>query len=523
MSSVLTTDFRHEYEQEQTSWLRRRFLWYSGSMVIFRAVMLLATVLLPLAVDFSASTPDGRKVYAGPSPWATVLGAMSLLIGIVLYSRAYLQVHKRPEPRARLLHRAFALLVITGVLSVVIGFASSLLAVEDMPKINRVKELMQQYWFWSYAGGMFFGLCVTHFVACLFLPWTPREATRPVLPIWAAFSLAALFAAICSRAAWLVPGGSVSGWVVAFWLVIFPSLALPGLGVSWWRNSRFREKFLLDRLSGSYSQMKRELTNARAIHESLFPKPTTCGALRFDYRYEPFRLIGGDYLHARFESHEPGDPNPALNFLLLDVTGHGVPAALTVNRLYGEVERLFAENPNIRPAQVLSALNKYVHLTLANHSVFVTALAARICSKQGTMEYCNAGHPPALLRSVDGKIESLDSTAMVLGVCPHGEYETETMHRKFGPGDVLIAYTDGAMETRNAHGRMLGCEGIERMLATHNPRSGVPWAEALLTGVSGFRFGPPADDTLIVEVVRDLSGVTSSSASEARRDEVVKV
>ena len=42
-----------------------------------------------------------------------------------------------------------------------------------------------------------------------------------------------------------------------------------------------------------------ELGYARRIHESLFPTPLKDGAVRLEYRYEPARQIGGDYLYAR--------------------------------------------------------------------------------------------------------------------------------------------------------------------------------------------------------------------------------
>src|SRR5207253_7984992 len=139
-------------------------------------------------------------------------------------------------------------------------------------------------------------------------------------------------------------------------------------------------------------------------HEALFPAPIAHGPLRFEYRYQPMLQIGGDYLYSRF-SPSTGGAAPAFNLLLMDVTGHGIAAALTVNRLYGEVERLFAEDPHAGPGEVLSALNRYVHLTLATHSVYVTALCLRIDQHSGTLEYASGGHPPAFLCAVNGTID----------------------------------------------------------------------------------------------------------------------
>ena len=74
----------------------------------------------------------------------------------------------------------------------------------------------------------------------------------------------------------------------------------------------------------------------------------------------------------------------------------------------------------------------------------------------------------------------------------------------FGPGDTLIAYTDGATEARNEAGRMLGVTGLERILASAPPAFDGGWASVILSAVEAHRLGPARDDTLVVEIVRTL-------------------
>ena len=203
-----------------------------------------------------------------------------------------------------------------------------------------------------------------------------------------------------------------------------PLIALPGTAICWFRDSRRLEKYKLRFLQQRYGEVRRELTDARKIHESLFPAEVEHGAVRMTYRYEPMRQIGGDFL---FVCPAPmqgaGDGGDGLNVVLIDVTGHGIPAALTVNRLHGELERIFAEDPLIPPGEVLALLNRYVHLTLAPHSIYGTAVCVRIDPGSGKLEFASGGHPPAFLRGVDGTLERLDSTSFVLGalqiLAPH--------------------------------------------------------------------------------------------------------
>jgi serine phosphatase RsbU (regulator of sigma subunit) len=290
-----------------------------------------------------------------------------------------------------------------------------------------------------------------------------------------------------------------------------PAIGVPGAAICWWRHSRFRERFTQRMIKGRYLEMRRELVDARRIHEALFPRPIRDGPLRFDYAYEPMRQIGGDYLHVCLSPAEEGAERP-LNLVVIDVTGHGIPAALTVNRLHGELQRVFAENPRVGPGEVLRLLNSYVHLTLAGHSVYVTALCVRIDPERETIEYASGGHPPAFLRAVDGTLEQLASTAFVLGACPGEDFKADPKALRFGPGDALIAYTDGAIEARDRAGRYFGVGGLQRVLAlTPAPRDG-GWPAIVTGAVDQHRFGPTADDTLVVEVRRPVEMAVPKSA-----------
>jgi serine phosphatase RsbU (regulator of sigma subunit) len=341
---------------------------------------------------------------------------------------------------------------------------------------------------------------VAHLMACLFLPWTPSEAFRPLAPL---LILNAVLALVYSAYTALRGPEDWGFWAAVIGILAFsPFVALPGVGIRWWATSRFRDEFTTKLLRGRYVEMRRELVDARRIHEALFPQPITEGPIRFNYFYEPMRQIGGDYLFA-FQDAPGLHPTPRLSIVLLDVTGHGIPAALTVNRLYGELTRLFAETPWIAPGEVLKLLNRYVNLTLSNHSVYVTALCLRVDAAGDQIEYASGGHPPAYIKSVDGTLHELPSTSFVLGACPDPDFASDAAVEKFTRGDVLIAYTDGAIEARPLGGRMLGLIGFRRILSSSTP-DGRGWPETIIRQVESYRQGPPEDDTLIVEIARAL-------------------
>ncbi len=534
-SSTFTSEFGHEFEAERMAWLRRRFLWYMGVSIGMGliAIVTMVTVDAPRATVGSLLAQFGVQavgllvhlgafayVWRHRVPRVPVLtivfwlilgmGALILLTGPIVLGPAGDQVrHALRENNGTpesVRVQGLPLTVSSGQKPAAPGSPSP----EETDQERRTRELVAKNLGNILAGFMgvwtIFG---SHFFACVFLPWTARESLRPVLPL---IGLNALLTGGYATAAIVGGGGSWGIAAAAAGLIITSLLMpLPGLAVCWWRHRRFRNRFTFDALRGRYTELRAELTNARQIHEALFPKACPEGPVRFSYVYEPMRQIGGDYLYACFTAAPSGAA--ALNVVVIDVTGHGIPAALTVNRLHGELERIFAEDPRAGPGDVLELLNRYVHLTLATHSVYVTAICFRADPIAGTLEYASGGHPPAFLRGVDGTIEQLDSTTFVLGACGAADFKPAPRTLRFTPGDALIAYTDGATEARDAHGKFLGIAGIQRVVAAGRPDPKLGWCGAILREVETHRHGPAADDTLVIEIVRPLD---SSPAPRTR-------
>lgn len=473
-SGAVTMEFRREYEVERERWLRRRFLWYTGVVGALNGIGF--GIAVAIAIWLLATSSRGTNV-----DWGDAV-ADGLLAAVFLFALRYGQ--NRPQlSRQAVLSLAFWLIVISGGVRLSLG-------VIDLERALASTAVEAQVSVVVGLGGVaaIFG---AHIFACLFLPWTPRESFRPLIPLL-------VFNAMVSL--WYAP----SAWQTYAMIAGSPLIGAPGALVCWWRYSRFHDKFNAHILRRRYQELKRDLVNARQIHEALFPPAITEGPVRLAYRYEPMRQIGGDYLFAcRSETPEGG---PVLNVVLIDVTGHGIPAALTVNRLHGELERIFAENPDSGPGEVLALLNRYVHLTLARHSVYATALCVRVDPLRDELEYASAGHPPGFVRGIDGTVERLDSTTFVLGVTTGQDFEAGPRTVHFGPGDSLIAYTDGAIESRDRAGRTFGLDGLQRLIASERPRKVADgaWVDALHRASDSHRYGGNADDTLVVEVWRPL-------------------
>ncbi len=476
-SSLFTADFRREFEAETATLLRKRFLWFAGLVIAISATILLIDMVLAIVAG-TAEAPQPAETGADERESSddlisSLLSVLLLLVKFVFYIACFMWVWRHKIKRELLLSLTLWVVLVDGTVAVL----RSALDTSAVPA--------------------FFQISLTHLLACIFLPWSPREAIRAIAGPTLLFILWVLFL-----------------WKVDIWvriLVVFttPSMGLPGTLVCWIRHSRRLDDFKLRFLHNRYDEVRKDLVDARRIHEALFPDPGQVGPLRFRYQYEPMRQIGGDYLHAFNSKAKPDQP---FSVVLIDVTGHGVPAALTVNRLHGELERVFAETPDADPGKVLALLNRYVHLTLSSHSVFVTAICMRVDPTIDTLEYASGGHPPAFVKTADGRVEQLPSTTFILGVCPADEFDPEMQAVTFAPGDSVIAYTDGAIEARDRHGRMLGIEGLQWIIASEKPDPQHGWPETVLQLVRGYREGGACDDTLVVEIHHMLESARAASA-----------
>lgn len=213
-------------------------------------------------------------------------------------------------------------------------------------------------------------------------------------------------------------------------------------------------------------------------------------------RYEFAREVGGDfYLYLTGENH--------LDIVVGDVSGKGVPAALTSTSISHLLPWLRKMQPVDR---ALGDLNEALGERLPNDT-FVTLVFAEIDLTGGRVDLWNAGHPSALRwDSAAGKVRRSHVHNPFLGVLD--EWSGSAEEWVLAPGEAIVLYTDGLVETRNAHGEEFGqgrCAAVLERFADC-PAGGI--ADAMLSGVRAH--GRPHDDVTVV-VVKRLPEVTESS------------
>ena len=211
-----------------------------------------------------------------------------------------------------------------------------------------------------------------------------------------------------------------------------------------------------------------ELTTAKAIQENSLPTefPAFPDIDRFDIyaSMKTAKEVGGDFYDFFLV-----DGTSKLGFIMADVSGKGIPAALFMMTAKTQIRNHM--EAGLPLGEAVFAANH--QLCIGNDAgMFVTAWIAELDYETGALEYVNAGHnPPMLLH--DGAWEWLkDVSGMPLGLFDGIPYDSFT--RQLEPTDMVYTYTDGVTEAMNPEGILFGEERLEETLRKYvefNPRS----------------------------------------------------
>lgn len=150
---------------------------------------------------------------------------------------------------------------------------------------------------------------------------------------------------------------------------------------------------------------------------------------------KPAKEIGGDL----YDYHISGD---TLHFLVGDVSGKGVPAALIMAMTLFAFRLLGPAGLEID--EVVETINNCVSRNNGN-GMFVTLFYGRLNLKTRKLTYCNAGHNPIVIAQPGEEPRFLEAKPnLVLGVMDGFDYEKESI--QLSAGTKLVVYTDGVTE-----------------------------------------------------------------------------
>lgn len=240
-------------------------------------------------------------------------------------------------------------------------------------------------------------------------------------------------------------------------------------------NVRTNEEFaiLSDDINSTVNTLKRyikeaderidkELEFARQIQHSALPSVFPPYPNRFDFdifaQMNTAKEVGGDF----YDFYLP--KNHQLAFLIADVSGKGIPAAMFMMTAKTLIKSLVESG--IEPSQAFTQAN---HKLCENNEagMFVTAWLGVLDLGTGLLKYVNAGHNPPLIKRKGGHFEHLCSKPnFFLAGMENIKYKTNEI--QLSPGDEIFLYTDGVTEAADISCEMFGTDRLLESLNENN-------------------------------------------------------
>lgn len=242
------------------------------------------------------------------------------------------------------------------------------------------------------------------------------------------------------------------------------------------------------------ASMEHELELARQIQLAMLPSAEVIehGRMRVLGYLQTADVCGGDWWTIRALAGEH------VLVAIGDVTGHGMPSAMIVAEARGAVQSLIpSETRTLTPTEVLEAIDRAVSNEY-DQDRCMTCFAVAFDPIEARIEFANAGHNfPYVRRRGSGKLDSLIATGNPLGDLEHQNIGSG--HVEMTSGDIVLMYTDGLTEQRNAGGIPFGERRLRKVVLGVDSGAEdalVATRDAILSALEEFGAGGPVDDDL---------------------------
>ncbi len=249
----------------------------------------------------------------------------------------------------------------------------------------------------------------------------------------------------------------------------------------------------LDHLSADEQRaLEHDLGLAAQVQGALLPR-ADARVPGFDVAFhsDPAGAVSGDY----FDMIRPAAGHDGTLFLLGDVSGKGVAAAMLVSRLHAIFRSLAGIDLSV--GELVGRANAiFCGNILSAHYATLVCVEA---DQQGHVRWSNAGHLPVLAAG-SGGVRELGRTGLPLGLFCSTDYTADGT--QLTRGDTLLFYTDGLTEARNRGNEEYGVARVRSLLEQHRGGDARAIVAACVEDLRGFREAAPHTDDVTVLAVR---------------------
>ena len=271
-------------------------------------------------------------------------------------------------------------------------------------------------------------------------------------------------------------------------------------------GTRSREQEL-EALRGKHAKLQQAIYEAAQIQRKLCsPRELVWGEFEIAGEIFAVRHLTGDFFKVL-----QGDG--ALRIVLGDIAGKGLSAGIWQAHLMDLIQR--CSRTHVHPGDAVAAVNH--ELCVDQNEPPITALfLARLDPQRNELMYCNAGLPPPLVVRHDKSVERLEEGGPMLGALQNATYKSGTIH--LDPGDMLLTYSDGLTECRNAQDEEFETGRLSEAAKSLSGAIANQVLFSTLATVLDFADACPPEDDLTLLVIRRSEAQLTERTSELNRN-----
>ena len=242
-------------------------------------------------------------------------------------------------------------------------------------------------------------------------------------------------------------------------------------------------------------RLEEEVDAASQVQQRLFPsnRPAVAG-LDYAGTCRPAFGVSGDF-YDYFAL-----PSGRMAFLLADVCGKGMPAALVAASLHATV-RAYAPTADRNCGELLAEVNRTLFATTSSER-FVTVFYAVYDPADSTLTYTNAGHCAPLWLRPSSQTARLESLILPAGIVP--EIPPLQVSIRLAPGDLLLAYSDGLTEAVSREGEEFGEDRLLDLCVAVHRHAAETLCGEILGAIKDFTDGVHQADDLTVLALKSV-------------------
>jgi hypothetical protein len=245
-------------------------------------------------------------------------------------------------------------------------------------------------------------------------------------------------------------------------------------------------------------QLEGQMDLARQVQRDLLPGSAALpSGIDIAVEFIPAWQVGGDFYDI------VSLPGGHVSFVVGDVSGHGISAALLMGLIHGAMSTPPWGTSGDEPEAAAARLNELL-VTKSSAGRFASMFWCAYDSVSGVLRYINAGHLPGLLlrQTTDGTwgIERLTEGGPVLGILPDATYRTAAVEAH--DRDLLVLFSDGISEATNDRDDYFGEERLAAVVQHHHGLPAAASCQAILSAVRSFTGDRPPQDDQTLLVVR---------------------